>query len=107
MKKIENISSILSQILKDYDREIWACTEIMKNWNKIGGKSKLKNISLKNGVLKIISYDSAFRNFVSIAKPKIINKINQEILKEDIVKDIQVFGSEIPIYKRFSKKPKK
>lgn len=103
-KKIEDISSSVSFVLKDYDKDIWACVEIMKNWRFIGGKTKPKSLTLKNGVLRISTYDSALRNFISVSEQKIIHKINKEILKEDVVKKLEVFGVQVPIYKRFSTK---
>ncbi len=105
--KIEDISSSISSVLKDYDREIWACVEIVKNWKSVGGKTKPKNISLKGGVLKMSFYDSALRNYITINEQKIIQKINKDILKEDLIKKIEVYGVQVPIYKRFSYKMNK
>lgn len=103
--KIEDISSTVSSVLKDYDKDIWACVEITKNWKMIGGKIKPKNITFKGGILKISLYDSALRNYITLNEQKIIQKINKDILREDLVKKIEVFGVQIPIYKRFSFKP--
>lgn len=107
MKKIQDISSQMSSFLKDYDRDIWACVEILKNWKQIGGKTKPTRISLKDGVLKIGTYDSTLRNFLTISGQKVIEKINREILKEELVRKIEVFSLQVPIYKRFSGKLKK
>lgn len=106
-RKIEDISSCVSEVLKEYDRDIWACVEIMKKWKSIGGGLKPKSVSLKDGVLRISTYDSVLRNFLTVSGQKVIEKINREILKEDLVKKIEVFGVNIPIYKRFSTKLKK
>ena len=104
MKKILPLSSAISDFLKDYDKELWAEFKISQSWSKIGGRRKFNSLKIRKGVLKISTYDSTLKNFLLNQKNMILEKINKEILGENLVSDIQVFSLETPIFKRFSTK---
>lgn len=106
MRKIADISSALSDILKEYDKEIWAEFVISNNWSKIAGKKrKAYSLKLRGGILRISTPDSTLRNFLLNQKKLVLDKIN-EILGEKMVNDIEVFGISQPIFKMFSQKLK-
>ncbi|MFZ8803762.1 MAG: DciA family protein [Candidatus Calescibacterium sp.] len=106
MRKIADISSALSDILKEYDKEIWAEFVISSNWSKIAGKKrKAYSLKLRGGILRISTPDSTLRNFLVNQKKFVLDKIN-EILGEKMVNDIEVFGISQPIFKMFSQKLK-
>jgi|GEM_PF-871696 len=106
MRKIADISSALSDILKEYDKEIWAEFVISSNWSKIAGKKrKAYSLKLRGGILRISTPDSTLRNFLLNQKKFVLDKIN-EILGEKMVNDIEVFGISQPIFKMFSQKLK-
>jgi hypothetical protein len=104
MKKIVSLSSAISDFLKDYDKELWAELMISQNWSKIGGRRKFNSLKIRKGTLKISTYDSTLRNFLLNQKNMILERINKEILGENLVSDIQIFSLEVPIFKRFSTK---
>ncbi len=103
MKGALDLDLALMNFLKDYDEEIWCEFILMKNWKKIGGRRLPTSIKLRNGVLRIVSYDSTLRFFVECNKSRIIKSANDVIGKE-VVKDVVVQGVEIPIFKKFNSK---
>lgn len=105
MRKFSDLSSALSDFLKEYDKDLWSEFIISSNWSKIGGKRKFSSLKLRNGVLKISTPDATLRNFIINQKNYVIDRIN-EILGEKIVNEIDVFGVDYPVFKMFSHKLK-
>ncbi len=105
MRKFSDLSSALSDFLKEYDKDLWSEFVISSNWSKIGGRRKFSSLKLRGGVLKISTPDATLRNFIINQKSYVIDKIN-EILGEKIVNEIDVFGVDYPVFKMFSRKMK-
>jgi len=105
VRKFSDLSSALSDFLKEYDKDLWSEFVISSNWSKIGGRRKFSSLKLRGGVLKISTPDATLRNFIINQKSYVIDRIN-EILGEKIVNEIDVFGVDYPVFKMFSRKMK-
>lgn len=100
-KSFVDAKTAFGNFLREYDREMWAEFKIYENWKKIGGRRKVNSIRLKDGVLRITTYDSTLRNFLTFNKRNVIQKIN-DILGDNMVNDIFVSGVSFPIFRKFS-----
>ena len=100
-KSFVDAKTAFGDFLREYDREMWAEFKIFENWKKIGGRRKVNSIRLKDGILRITTYDSTLRNFLTFNKRNVIQKIN-DILGENMVNDIFVSGVSSPIFRKFS-----